>query len=190
MSNIRLYSTWFESKALHHKFSIDFLSCNEYYYYMNEEKKVCKTCTREKLIDDFWKNSRARDGRYSDCKECAYKREKENLQKRLDADPHYSSKRQSEWRKRGRNTLRKHLKQKYHMTLEQYDAMVISQNGKCSICDEEFSTDRRIAVDHDHETGKIRNLLHFRCNTAIGLLKESPLFCRNAAEYLERHGKV
>jgi hypothetical protein len=49
-----------------------------------------------------------------------------------------------------------------------------SQNGRCAICGErpDPSTSHRgqgvLHVDHDHETGKIRELLCHSCNLGFG----------------------
>lgn len=57
---------------------------------------------------------------------------------------------------------RSKLRQKYGLTLEDYDKMLNSQNGVCFICKERKR--RRLAVDHDHSTGRIRGLLCDVCN--------------------------
>ncbi len=57
----------------------------------------------------------------------------------------------------------------YGITIEEYDAMVKSQGGVCKICKRPFSgKPRNLCVDHDHDTGRNRGLLCFKCNTAIG----------------------
>jgi len=38
----------------------------------------------------------------------------------------------------------------------------------CAICEEPFV---RIAIDHDHETGIVRGLLCFSCNSGLGFLQ-------------------
>jgi hypothetical protein len=40
-------------------------------------------------------------------------------------------------------------------------------------------------VDHDHGTGRIRGLLCFRCNNALGDLEDDPALVRAAARYLK-----
>lgn len=74
---------------------------------------------------------------------------------------------------------------RYGIGHETYMSMLAAQSGVCAICGEP-PQDRRLAVDHDHETGKVRGLLHRKCNTAIALLGENSGICRKAAEYLER----
>lgn len=44
-----------------------------------------------------------------------------------------------------------------------------------------------VAIDHDHETGKVRALLCDTCNFMIGLSRESPALLHIGAAYLEAH---
>ena len=59
-----------------------------------------------------------------------------------------------------------HLKRRYGITQEQYDALLRSQGGKCGIC-KCLPGRKRLCVDHDHATGRIRGLLCVRCNSAV-----------------------
>lgn len=70
-----------------------------------------------------------------------------------------------------RNRRKYLLKYKYNITIEEYDHMLVYQNGVCAICKQVDVTGRRLAVDHDHETGKIRGLLCSSCNTKLGWMK-------------------
>ncbi len=84
------------------------------------------------------------------------------------------------------------LKKNYGLSLAEYNAMSERQGHKCAICGQpEGMTIRgkvvRLAVDHDHSTGAIRGLLCSTCNTAIGLLKESPDLFAKALQYLSKH---
>jgi hypothetical protein len=61
------------------------------------------------------------------------------------------------------------LIRKYGITLETYVLLFEKQKGRCAICgrsQKDFK--RRLAVDHDHETGKIRGLLCVGCNNLVG----------------------
>lgn len=83
------------------------------------------------------------------------------------------------------------LMQNYNITEEQYAEMLVSQNGCCAICDTPTPTGKWkvFAVDHDHKTGKVRELLCNECNRGIGLLKDNPELLIKAAEYLIKHNK-
>lgn len=70
-----------------------------------------------------------------------------------------------------------------------YDEMLVKQHGKCAICGSTLNSSRytKFAVDHCHKTGKVRGLLCTSCNTALGLMKDSPERLQAAAKYLNRH---
>lgn len=59
------------------------------------------------------------------------------------------------------------LKVKFGITLEQYDLLLAKQDGKCIFCTKPTKDKRLLAVDHDHETGRIRGLLCYHHNTAL-----------------------
>lgn len=81
------------------------------------------------------------------------------------------------------------LKRQYKITLKQYDAMFISQGGACSICGcpetiKLKNIVKRLSVDHNHITGKVRGLLCHKCNQALGLLGENPVVIKSLLEYI------
>jgi dCMP deaminase len=80
------------------------------------------------------------------------------------------------------------------LTDAEYNEMFLNQGGVCAICKKpEFrkmrgsDAVRKLCVDHDHETGKVRALLCGHCNTAIGMLKENVSTLINAKVYLQKH---
>lgn len=79
------------------------------------------------------------------------------------------------------------LKRNYGMTVEQYDSMLKAQNGVCAICFGVNKNGKRLAVDHDHNTGKVRELLCASCNLVIGHCRESAENLERAISYLRRH---
>jgi len=42
------------------------------------------------------------------------------------------------------------------------------QGHACALCQRPFAETKRVAVDHDHATGRVRGLLCPRCNAALG----------------------
>ena len=59
------------------------------------------------------------------------------------------------------------IKMKFGLTPEQYHDMVSSQSNLCKICGKP-SGSRRLAIDHNWGTGKVRGLLCLQCNTHLG----------------------
>jgi hypothetical protein len=78
------------------------------------------------------------------------------------------------------------LKRKYSMTLEQYNQLLKAQSGQCATCPSKPQT-RRLNVDHNHKTNKIRGLLCFSCNYTIGFLKDDPARFESIAAYLRKN---
>ena len=88
--------------------------------------------------------------------------------------------------KKEHNTLRRaHLKRKFGLSLDDYNKMSAEQNHVCYICGE--TSKRRLAVDHCHQTNKIRKLLCGECNLMLGKAKDNPVLLRKAIAYLEQH---
>ena len=84
------------------------------------------------------------------------------------------------------------LKRKFGISLYQYGEMLVAQGGKCAICGGKDAGSRNgqpksLAVDHCHETGKVRGLLCEACNQGIGKMKDDPVLLRKAADYIESH---
>lgn len=87
-------------------------------------------------------------------------------------------------KQRRRDKQRRHTVEKYGLTLEEYDDLLCKQEGLCAICRQTCVTGRKLAVDHDHKTGKIRGLLCAWCNQRLGLL-ENVEWVAKANSYLE-----
>lgn len=60
------------------------------------------------------------------------------------------------------------LKKRYGITVEQYDLLLKSQKGVCAICGGNNLDEKRLSVDHDHNTGEVRGLLCNTCNRKLG----------------------
>jgi hypothetical protein len=75
------------------------------------------------------------------------------------------------------------LYQQYGITHEDYSQMLESQNGACKIC-KKRPQKRRLFIDHNHKTGRIRGLLCGSCNFGIGHLRDDPEILKSALDYL------
>jgi Recombination endonuclease VII len=80
---------------------------------------------------------------------------------------------------------RANLKKRYNIGVDEYDTIFEKQHGRCAICFDPPKDNKHFAVDHNHTTGKVRGLLCRKCNSAIGLLKESVSILQNAICYIE-----
>lgn len=78
------------------------------------------------------------------------------------------------------------LKKNYGITLEQYNEILVSQNYSCAWCgrhEDEFP--KKLAVDHNHETGDIRGLLCNYCNHKVVGSHSNGDTLRRLATYVE-----
>lgn len=80
----------------------------------------------------------------------------------------------------------------YGITIQQYRAILLCQNGVCAICEQPERTERNrlLTVDHDHVTGQVRGLLCSHCNRAIGLLRDDPEVIERAALYVKENRQM
>ena len=84
------------------------------------------------------------------------------------------------------------LKKNFGISAEEYAAKLLAQNGVCEICKLPETAVyrgrvRHLAVDHNHSTGGIRDLLCHACNLTLGHSRESSARLRAIADYLDRH---
>lgn len=79
------------------------------------------------------------------------------------------------------------LKKNYGINFEEYKKMFDEQNGCCAICGQHQSKLKfALAVDHNHQTKKIRGLLCGKCNTGIGNLDDDIAILQSAIIYLNK----
>jgi hypothetical protein len=90
---------------------------------------------------------------------------------------------------RERASKRKHelsVIRKYGLAPGEYDALYSYQQGRCYICRRAKGKTKRLAVDHDHKTGKVRGLLCGPCNReVIGWARDDVSFFHRCVEYHE-----
>lgn len=80
------------------------------------------------------------------------------------------------------------LRVKYGLTLEEYEAMLAKQGGKCAICctSEWPGRHNRPHVDHCHTTGRVRGILCTSCNSGLGRFRDRIDLLEAAIVYLGR----
>lgn len=84
----------------------------------------------------------------------------------------------------------KYIERTYGLTRNQFESLLKSQGNVCAICHGIPEGKGRCGqwnIDHDHVTGKVRGLLCWSCNSALGYAKDSPGVLRACAEYLEHY---
>lgn len=84
-----------------------------------------------------------------------------------------------------------HRKDKYGITPAQFKILMCAQNFGCAICGKPETKNINgkvveLAVDHDHETKRVRGLLCSNCNIALGSFLESKEILKKAILYLDR----
>lgn len=75
------------------------------------------------------------------------------------------------------------LAREYGLTYEFFCKMFQKQDGKCKICGLP-QLEKRLAIDHDHKTGKIRGLLCDKCNRGLGHFNDDTNLMKLAIDYL------
>lgn len=143
--------------------------------------KTCRQCKIEKPLSSFRKNKRRKDKLHTCCKSCMIANER----------PYFNK---PENKIKQAESHRKHtLKVRYGMTYADFLIKFAEQSGCCTICKRAMSLashkSNSVVQDHDHSSGRNRDLLCFKCNAAIGLFDEVTDTMRSAIAYLEEHGK-
>jgi len=136
-------------------------------------KLRCNKCAQLKHAVDFHYDKRSETGRFGICRDCI------NAQRRM-----WAAERRTQGVKRD---VKPKSYSDFGITLAEYDEMFRKQNGVCAICKLPEIT-RRLAVDHNHKTGKVRELLCAKCNRLLGFAAEDKQTLQSAINYLERHG--
>lgn len=132
------------------------------------DSKTCTKCGERKSLELFYREPRHKDGRQSRCKVC-----------------HNAS--TKAWKAANpENGREMRLRKAHGITIQQYDDLLASQNGRCACCgtDTPGGSSGWFHVDHDHESGGIRGLLCGACNMAIGLLGDNIEGVARAMSYL------
>lgn len=82
-----------------------------------------------------------------------------------------------------------YLKRAYGITIEEYEVMLEAQGGKCAICGApDGAADRlSLCVDHNHQTGRRRELLCVGCNFRVRNLGDDRGLFELTVAYIRKH---
>jgi hypothetical protein len=136
--------------------------------------KLCRICKEAKpLAKSFHRDCSKSDGYCNRCKVCNIAHAK----KHSDMVP--------------RSQRRKYeMVHYYGITSEQFDAMMVAQDGLCAICGGPPNMNKTLFVDHHHTTDVVRGLLCGQCNTGLGYFKDDAARLLAAAEYLKNNHAI
>ena len=166
-------------------------------------EKACSKCGEIKPLGEFHKHKSQKDGHCRECKECTCARGREwyaanKGQKAAKGKAYYAAnkkriaaKGKAYYAANVERYTDRWLQKTYSVSLSEYNEMLGAQDNRCAICGEasgEFI--RKLAVDHDHETGQIRGLLCGRCNPGLGYFMHDPELLKQAIGYLEYWAEV
>lgn len=122
---------------------------------------TCSKCKLDKLPDFFSKNKKQKTGYNYACKTCMKEQ-----------------------------TRRYNLPSKYGITVEEYTDKIKQQDYKCACCGVKFELDdeakKMPCVDHNHNTGEVRDILCHRCNLAAGNVLDSSFMAEQLVAYLKK----
>lgn len=111
-----------------------------------------------------------------------FPREKQQERKGLSRWDRLTPEQRERWKSNTRNS--EYLR-RYGISTEEYEELLKQQYGCCAICSLHISAFKtRLAVDHDHNTGKVRGLLCTTCNVKLGIIEDAA-FSKKAASYLK-----
>lgn len=145
--------------------------------------KRCRVCSKAKPLDQFHLKSTATGKRISKCTSCVAAYNKRHYRQNA---PKYR-RLAHEWKSRNPDKVREYNITRYGVSRDEVHRMKIAQHGLCKICGDPVRSGKRLVIDHDHTTGKVRGLLCHQCNIAIGHLSDSPDIALAAARYLQLH---
>ena len=175
--------------------------------------KFCSGCDQELPIEKFYKSKTPDDKSKRWCRDCscAYQRNLRKCRARYyKQEPAQTTEKKCSICKKvlsadnfskdsnapgGLNykckvcTRNQQLLMKFGITLEEYNKLLESQNGVCAICGKPPGK-KQLAVDHDHETSRVRGLLCSNCNHGLGNFKDTPKLLFGAIGYLSPNNSV
>lgn len=182
-NNLDCKEVWKLARSNHLKYEVD---AGVVFILLSPEflkTKICNRCKENKLLLQFSNSKYTIDGTQGHCRQCKIKSKKVSIRTEEQKEANRRGN-----RKRSDNSFNLYLINTYNITYSKYKEILAEQKDVCKICGEDNSKshNRRLAVDHCHETGKIRGLLCDKCNRTVGLMEDNSKNATNAAKYLRR----
>lgn len=183
----------------------EFKEKNKIYHKKYIDKNKEKNIQYQKEQNQKWyKNHKEKSREY--CKNNR-KKEKEKFNSlSLEEKIIYKQKKKEQHKKEYNKAILKHgkelinekkfverIKRIYKLSFEDYNKLFKSQNKVCAICKQQeivknsLGEIKRLNVDHNHITGKIRGLLCHNCNIALGNFKDNKQNLESAITYLDKY---
>jgi hypothetical protein len=171
-----------------------------------DKSKICTKCKIDKNIEEFTKRGDNPNQLRSHCKSCVNNdnilRNKGQKFKQYRKSYYVANKEYEKeinkqgYIRRGKNTgkqkerfQRNYFKYKYNLSLEQIEEIKKEQKFLCAICFSLLLEGRHCHIDHNHATGKVRQILCNSCNQLLGRAKEDIKILNSAIQYLIKHNK-
>lgn len=139
------------------------------------EGRRCTRCLEWKAWVDFPRRKGGHRGFGARCKLCVNRSQASARWVNPDQA------RRAERERKGRTGA--NYKARYGIDREEFERMARAQAGLCALCDD---GEKRLVVDHDHVTGRVRELLCDSCNRDMHVVDEPGKLARLLA-YRDKH---
>lgn len=102
-----------------------------------------------------------------------------------DENPEKFKQLKEKYKKSGKTVIW-HRKCRYGIDENEFNEILNLQSHICPICKKDFMNQKKY-LDHDHKTGKIRGILHHKCNLLLGNCNDDISILKNAIKYLRKN---
>jgi len=134
----------------------------------NDKQRKCARCKNIFPLDLFPINRGLKHGHGYYCKNCKNIVKRENRHRYRDRE----------------KTKIQTIKYKYGLSEQEYINLLERSGHQCAICKR---SDKRLVIDHNHQTKQVRGLLCATCNTGLGHFYEDEVILTGAINYVKTH---
>lgn len=160
-------------------------ACGEDFLARAVNHKFCSERCSKRYLSEWRKNRRAAMREQIPCGECGKHFHRNSGSQLYCSDSCRKAVKQ-------RATAESFMRNRYRITMAQFNEMAAAQGNCCAICDKPFGRRSQIHIDHDHNCcptdmtcgNCLRGLLCAHCNSMLGMAKDDPAILTKAIEYL------